>query len=503
MTIVAHNGGDLNSSRECSILGDIPAELVLGSGNLIMQNDTGAGACPGVRAQDDPQLGSLQNNLGPTPTMAIPHGSPAWGAADGGLDPDQRGQKRPSKDGHGYDISAFELCESGDDPLLCIIPKFTEGTPRTLIVDASFPSAGGTTTPPAGTYLEDPSSVVLLTATSNLGYYFVYWSGQVANDPRNPSNAVIMDLEKKEVGAYFQLHDFSFTANPTSLTIPLGGSGSSTIATASLGDFGDKVNISLSAAPAGVNASVNPNSVTPFQGTPPVTSSLSFTLGSSVTPQTFTETVTGGTSGIAGTFTHSAQVSVTVVATAAAVVNVINQDKKLGCIDNSGIGQALIAKLNAYQTLATGGRTNAAANVLAAFQYEVQAQTGQHIATTCKDTVGGNQFYTGQTLVTDAQSLQATLGTQVKANSIVGTVVNSTNVGIVGATMNLLNSSKTVIETTTADAMGFYYFAETSGLTPGANYTVKVTPPKPYKSSTSSTFNWQGTAVTLPNLVLN
>ena len=501
-TIIAHNGGDLSSPKECSVLSGVRAPLLAGSGNLIMQNDTDASACPGLVGQDDPQLGDLRDNLGLTPTMAIPHGSPAWGAADGGLDFDQRGQKRPSKDGHGFDIGAFELCEPGNDVLLCVIPKFTEGNPRKLIVDST---TGGTTTPLPGTYEEAPSSVVLLTATANPGYYFKFWDGEVANDPTNPSNAVIMDRDVKEVGAFFQLHDFSLTPNPTSLTIPLGGSGSSTIATSSLGDFGDKVNVSLSAAPAGVNASVNPSLVTPFPGKPPVTSSLSFTAGSSVTPQTFMETVTGTTTGIGGSLTHSAQINVTVVATAAAVVNVINQDQVLGCVDNSGVGQSLIAKINAYTKLSSGGQTQGATNTLTAFQYEVQAQTGQHITTTCTDPVGGNRFYTGQTLITDAQSLQAALGTQVKANPIVGSVLNSSNGGISGATVNLLSSSKTVIATTTTDAVGFYYFTGTSGLTPGLTYVVNITLPKGYKSSkpASQTFTWSAGPVKLGNFVLN
>jgi hypothetical protein len=108
-------------------------------------------------------------------------------------------------------------------------------------------------------------------------------------------------------------------------------------------------------------------------------------------------------------------------------------------------------------------------------------------------------------LITDAQSLQATLGTQVKANPIVGAVVNSSNVGVSGAMVNLLSSPKTVIATATTDAVGFYYFAGTSGLTPGANYTVNVTLPKGYKTSTpaSQTFTWSASPVKLASFALN
>jgi len=68
-----------------------------------------------------------------------------------------------------------------------------------------------------------------------------------------------------------------------------------------------------------------------------------------------------------------------------------------------------------------------------------------------------------------------------------------------------VNSSKTVIATATTDSVGFFYFADTSGLTVGANYTVKVTLPKGYKSSTpaSQAFTWKTVGVTLSNFVLN
>lgn len=62
-----------------------------------------------------------------------------------------------------------------------------------------------------------------------------------------------------------------------------------------------------------------------------------------------------------------------------------------------------------------------------------------------------------------------------------------------------------MIATATTDAVGFYYFAGTDRLTVGGNYTVTVTPPKGYKTSTPKwqLIQWKGTAVTLPNFVLN
>jgi hypothetical protein len=67
----------------------------------------------------DPQLGPLQNNGGPTETMAIPATSPAVNRGSSGLGADQRGQPRPvlypgvpisaAPGANGADIGAYEL----------------------------------------------------------------------------------------------------------------------------------------------------------------------------------------------------------------------------------------------------------------------------------------------------------------------------------------------------------------------------------------------------------
>jgi hypothetical protein len=188
-----------------------------------------------------------------------------------------------------------------------------------------------------------------------------------------------------------------------------------------------------------------------------------------------------------------------VVATPVAIVNVIKADTALACIDSAGIGQSLIAKIDAYQKLASGGHLQGAKSVLTAFQYEVQVQNGHHIKTKCTDPVGGDQFSPLQTLIAHAQSLQSALG-----DPVVGSVVNASDAGISGATVDILRG-KTILATTTTDAMGFYYFGDLGSLAPGANYTVKVTPPKGYKSSTpaSQTFTWSAAPMKLGDFLLN
>ncbi len=50
-----------------------------------------------------------------------------------------------------------------------------------------------------------------------------------------------------------------------------------------------------------------------------------------------------------------------------------------GFIDNQGVTNSLLAKLDAAQAALDRGRTGAAINLLNAFIHEVQAQAGKHI----------------------------------------------------------------------------------------------------------------------------
>ncbi len=98
-TIIANNG-----ASECFVT----LAIAKGAGNLIMNNGSGAGQCPGVVITADPQLKPLQlNSPGKTPTMAILPTSPAANKADAGtsLSTDQRGVTRGPQI---FDIGAFQ-----------------------------------------------------------------------------------------------------------------------------------------------------------------------------------------------------------------------------------------------------------------------------------------------------------------------------------------------------------------------------------------------------------
>jgi hypothetical protein len=210
-TIMANNGGLIQMGEgfthllDCSIV----AFTITGggAGNLLPANDN----CPGAILPNSPlNLGPLQLNGGFTPTTAILQSSAAFNAADSAtsLATDQRGVDRP-QDG-GFDIGAFELCVPSNpakppcQSLRSLPPPDTE--PLTIQVS---PAAGGTTNPIPGSYSETTDSVVLLTATPNVGYSFIGWSPNVA-DPTNPSTTVTMDQSQTVTANFMPLSTTMF-----------------------------------------------------------------------------------------------------------------------------------------------------------------------------------------------------------------------------------------------------------------------------------------------------
>lgn len=227
---------------------------------------------------------------------------------------------------------------------------------------------------------------------------------------------------------------------------------------------------------------------------------MTVTLGPSIAPNSYSVNV----SGTSGALTHSASVTVTVQATIDGTISVINGDQALGCIDNSGVAGALNSKLSAAEADINAGNIQQAINTLMALLNQLQAQRGKHIKTTCTDS-NGNNFDPDAVLMADVNALLASLGANVSADPILGSVVSKSGIGLSGVTVKLLNSKNSIVGTTTTDVTGFYYFSATDGLTQGANYSGKVTVPKGYKNSTPSSqaFTWKAAMILLNNFVLN
>jgi hypothetical protein len=113
-TLTLQNSITANNSR-----GDCYTRVAINSEGYNLSSDgTCAFSGPGDKNNVDPMLGPLQNNGGPTQTMALPSGSPAvdagnpTGCTDGLghlLKTDQRGKPRPdAEDTAGCDIGAYE-----------------------------------------------------------------------------------------------------------------------------------------------------------------------------------------------------------------------------------------------------------------------------------------------------------------------------------------------------------------------------------------------------------
>jgi hypothetical protein len=101
----------------------------------------------------DPQLGPLQSNGGPTPTMALPSTSPAVDkGAKFGLSTDQRGVLRPidfpsipnAGGGDGSDIGAFELQPDNAFKLGKLKRNTKKGTAQQIVI-LPLPDAGSVT----------------------------------------------------------------------------------------------------------------------------------------------------------------------------------------------------------------------------------------------------------------------------------------------------------------------------------------------------------------------
>jgi hypothetical protein len=101
--IAGNSGGDVDYVSGSSNSFVSQGHNLIGSGNAIgVFNQAGD-----LVKVSDPKLGTLADNGGPTPTMALLAGSPALNAGDTTLVTDQRGLSRPQ--GAADDIGAYEL----------------------------------------------------------------------------------------------------------------------------------------------------------------------------------------------------------------------------------------------------------------------------------------------------------------------------------------------------------------------------------------------------------
>jgi hypothetical protein len=205
-----------------------------------------------------------------------------------------------------------------------------------------------------------------------------------------------------DIGAY-EARPPNFIFGPNGiLPTSVGGSSTTTVTVNSFEYFNGPVTLAVTTPPSGVSVSFSPDPVTPpYNGS--VSSTMTVTLAPSVTPGSYTPTVTG----TSGALSNSAPATISVTANNSSIANVIGQLFNGGCIDNSGIVTALTSKLAAAQATISAGNNQTAINNLNAFENQLSAQNGEHIAASC--TIGGVTFNPATVLSTDAQSLITSL----------------------------------------------------------------------------------------------
>lgn len=511
-TIVAGNNG----TRECIVNGSVTTDG--SSGNLIV-ND---GGCPNVVVMSDPMLDSQPklNLPGDTPTMALLSGSPAIGAADSSLNTtlptDQRGVQRKDTP----DIGAFETVPLADLSLTKAVSPSTAKAGDTVTYTLTLNNLGpdsandvvaGDFFPSALTFVSCSASGGV-TCTTDGAFLLVTYPTLAANDPQTiiikgkvkagSSRGTVMNQasvtdsspldpnpSNNSSAASFTVlvPDFSVTA-VSPITIVVGGSGTSMVTVDSVDTFSSAVSLTA-AEPSGFQESFSANPVTPPSDSSK-SSTLTMSLGPSVTAGTHAVHVTGAS----GALTHTTAVSVNVKATIAGITNVIGSFRTLGTIDNSGISNSLTGKLAEVQTYISSGDNQTATNILSAMDNEINAQSGKHITSSA-----------AAALITDTQALQGSLAANLGSDPVIGYVVNSSNMPIAGAAVNVLDPSGAVVATATTDSAGFYFFPLTSRWTLGQSYAVKATLPKGYKTSTptSQNFAWQASQLVLSSFVIN
>jgi hypothetical protein len=165
-----------------------------------------------------------------------------------------------------------------------------------------FTSAPGLTISPSTVQTTSPVTYTVSSATSAL--YNVHVTATFTGTVLGKATTI---THSQDVSVLVAPTGFSVSVDPSSLTIPIGGSGTATVSVTSISGFNHGVALSTSAATPGVTASYSPSSVTaPVDGT--ATSTATISVATSVVVGTAFLNVTGSD----GTTTHTFTVSLTI-----------------------------------------------------------------------------------------------------------------------------------------------------------------------------------------------
>ncbi len=297
----------------------------------------------------------------------------------------------------------------------------------------------------------------------------------------------------------------------TSIAAPVAGSASTPVVLTSIDGFATPVNVTVSGTqtggplPAGLTASFSgvAGNTTTLQAPPDetVATTLTIAVAPTVSPQTFTLWLRPDPD---PSLTHAVSFSVTVTARAADIFTLVDIFRTAGAIDNDTVANSLKAVLSNAQAAANAGDITTATQQLSGFLITVALQRGKHIATSA--TINGVPCNPVALLLADGRDAVTSLQRISPQHPIAGYVTQvDDGHAALGATVTLFDASNQPVASAQTDVTGLYRITATTGLTPGATYTAKVTAfPAVFTGTTpaTQTVTWQSTGVALAPFVL-
>jgi len=197
------------------------------------------------------------------------------------------------------------------------------------------------------------------TLTPGPGFTQIFLNGaglaveyQTANSPQTNLTVTYVDdttwyweIIGDAVQAASTTPDFSLSANPSSLTLTAGSSGTSNVNVTSINNFNGTVDLQATVAPAGPSVSLNPSSV-PVPPSGSESSVLTISTDNTTSPGSYTITVTG----TSASNSRSTKIILTVVSPAPGPLG-IDSSVVGGCGHNTNSCSATLSTLHGYDLI--------------------------------------------------------------------------------------------------------------------------------------------------------